>query len=58
MEPDYARLLNEINEKLDRLETMINKADKTIAIIAAEVKPTLDALMGHPMLKMFLGGKK
>lgn len=37
---------------------MLAKADATIATIAGEVKPTLDALTSNPAVRMFLGVKK
>lgn len=43
----------DLRDRLLRIEETINKADKTIATIAAEVKPTIDAAMNHPMAKMF-----
>jgi len=46
--------LHEIKKTLDFIKTTMVKADTTIATIAAEVKPTLDALTGNPMVKMFL----
>lgn len=51
--------LHEIKDTLDFIKATIVKADTTITTIAAEVKPTLDALTGNPMVKMFLkqGGK-
>jgi predicted nuclease with TOPRIM domain len=49
---------HELVEQVNRIEATINKADQTIATIAAEVKPTLDAAMNHPMAKMFGLGKK
>ncbi len=48
----------EIRDTLDNIQTLIVKADAVIDGVAKEVKPTLDTLMSHPMLKMFLGGKK
>jgi hypothetical protein len=55
---DLVSMVNDLNAKMDRIEQMIQKADKTIATIAGEVKPTLEALMGNPMLKMFLNKGK
>ncbi len=48
----------EIRDTLDNIQTLIVKADAVIDGVAKEVKPTLDTLISHPMLKMFLGGKK
>ena len=44
----------EMKETLELLKTYMVKADTTIAAIAGEVKPTLDALTTNPMVKMFL----
>jgi hypothetical protein len=46
--------LIEMRETLDLVRDTMLKADTTIAAIAAEVKPTLDALTTNPMVKMFL----
>lgn len=48
------RQLDGIAETLNLIKTTMLKADTTIATIAAEVKPTIDALTGNPMVKMFL----
>lgn len=50
--------LHEIKGTIDFIRDTVVKADTAITTIAAEVKPTLDSLMEHPMLKMFFGGKK
>ncbi len=50
--------LLEIKEVLYSVKEILVKADKVIDGVAKEVKPTLDALTAHPMLKMFLGGKR
>ncbi len=52
------KMLVEIRDTLDNVQTLIVKADAVIDGVAKEVKPTLDTLGSHPMLKMFLGGKK
>lgn len=52
------RDLNDIKGTLELIKTTMLRADTTIATIAGEVKPTLDALMGNPALRMFLGVKK
>ncbi len=56
---DIDSQLNDMHQILINVRDTIVKADTTIATIAGEVKPTLDALMANPMLKMFLnkGGK-
>ncbi len=50
--------LARLEEQNQRIIEILEKADKAISVIASEVKPTLDALTEHPMLKMFLGSKK
>lgn len=54
-----------IDEKLDvlfmKMENIQNDIDTTRNIaekVHAEVKPTLDAIMGNSMFKMILGSKK
>lgn len=48
----------EMRETLDLIKTTMLRADTTIATIAGEVKPTLDALTANPAVRMFLGVKK
>ena len=50
--------LIDIKESLEFIKETMVKADTTIATIAGEVKPTLEALMSNPMLKMFLNKGK
>lgn len=54
-----------VMERLHRLELEVQKVAESMASIesmvrsvVAEVKPTLDSLMGNPMLRMALGIKK
>lgn len=50
--------LHSIEETLELIKTTMLRADATIATIAGEVKPTLDALTSNPAVRMFLGVKK
>jgi hypothetical protein len=50
--------LHEIKETLELIKATMLRADTTIASIAGEVKPTLDALTKNPAVRMFLGVKK
>lgn len=50
--------LAEIKVVLARIEEYLVKSTTIIEGVSAEVKPTLDTLLKHPMAKLFLGGKK
>jgi hypothetical protein len=51
--------LKSMRETLDFIKETLVKADVTITKVAAEVMPTLDAVMQSPMLKMLMPkGKK
>lgn len=49
--------LEEVHKELQFIKETIVKADTTIAKVAAEVMPTVNSLMEHPMLKVFAGKK-
>lgn len=60
IETEPESYVDTIHERIDRMEAALarieetmNRADTTITTIAAEVKPTLDAMVAHPMMKAF-----
>lgn len=50
--------LRMIKGTLEFIETHIVKATDTIDKVSAEVMPTIDLLMKHPMLKMLMPKEK
>lgn len=55
---DLYRRICEMDERLIRIEAILLKADKTIGDMADQVKPTLETLADHPLLKALTFGKK
>ena len=47
-----------IKTQLDRIEETLVRSEGVITTVASEVKPTIDALISHPLLRGFFGGKK
>jgi len=41
-------------EKIDKILDTMERVETMIRTVVAEVGPTVEALMKHPMLKMFL----
>lgn len=58
MDCDHTVELQDLRERLERIETMMLKADATISKVADEVMPTIESLSGHPLLKALTFGKK
>jgi hypothetical protein len=56
MSPEDFNALS-LDEKLSLIYSKLHSADMAISKIVDEVKPTIDALVKSPLMKMF-GGKK
>jgi uncharacterized coiled-coil protein SlyX len=50
--------LDLIRDTMVRTETVVEKTIATITPIIEDLKPTIEKLMEHPLVKMMAGGKR